>query len=46
MLKAIVVDTPLINKQDITFYEKSGFVKVLGLSEEFCKTWTRMSKPV
>ena len=44
--KAIVVDTPLINKQAITFYEKSGFVKVLGLSEEFYKTWTRMSKPV
>jgi hypothetical protein len=46
MLKAIVGDTPLINKQDITFYEKIGFVKVLGLSEEFYKTWTRMSKPV
>ena len=45
-LKAIVVDTPLINKEAITFYEKSGFVKVLGLSEEFYKTWTRMSKPV
>ena len=45
-LKDIVVDTPLINKQAITFYEKSGFVKVLGLSEEFHKTWTRMSKPV
>ena len=45
-LKAIVVDTPLINKQAIKFYEKSGFVKVLGLSEEFYKTWTRMSKPV
>ena len=45
-LKAFVVDTPLINKQAITFYEKSGFVKVLGLSEEFHKTWTRMSKPV
>jgi ribosomal protein S18 acetylase RimI-like enzyme len=28
-LKAIVVDTPLINKQAITFYEQSGFVKVL-----------------
>ena len=45
-LKAIVVDTPLINKPAIKFYEKSGFVKVLGLSEEFYKTWTRMSKPV
>jgi ribosomal protein S18 acetylase RimI-like enzyme len=45
-LKAIVVDTPLINKQAITFYEQSGFVKVLGLSEEFYKTWTRMSKLV
>ena len=45
-LKAIVVDTPLINKEAITFYEKSGFVKVLGLSEEFYKTRTRMSKPV
>ena len=45
-LKSIVVDTPLINKQAITFYRKSGFVKVLGLSEEFYKTWTRMSKPV
>ena len=45
-LKAIVVDTPLINKPAIKFYEQSGFVKVLGLSEEFYKTWTRMSKPV
>ncbi len=45
-LKAIVVDTPLINKQAIAYYEKSGFAKVLGLSEEFYKTWTRMSKPV
>lgn len=45
-LKAIVVDTPLINKQAIEFYEKSGFVKVLGLSEEFHKIWTRMLKPV
>ena len=45
-LKAIVVDTPLINKQASEFYEKSGFVKVLGLSEEFHRTWTRMSKPV
>ena len=45
-LKAIVVDTPLINKPAIKFYEKSGFVKVLGLSEEFYKRWTRMSKPV
>ncbi|MCW6168969.1 MAG: GNAT family N-acetyltransferase [Thermoplasmatales archaeon] len=45
-LKDIVVDTPLINKPTIKFYEKSGFVKVLGLSEEFYKTWTRMSKPV
>ena len=45
-LKAIVVDTPLINKPAIKFYEKSGFIKVLGLSEEFYKTWTRMSKPV
>ena len=44
-LKAIVVDTPLINKQAIAFYEKSGFVKVLGLPAEFNKTWTRMSKP-
>ena len=44
-LKAIVVDTPLINIQAIKFYEKSGFVKVLGLSEEFYKTWTRMSQP-
>ncbi len=45
-LKAIVVDTPLINKQAIAYYEKSGFAKVLGLSEEFNKAWTRMSKPV
>jgi ribosomal protein S18 acetylase RimI-like enzyme len=45
-LKAIVVDTPLINKQAIEFYKKSGFVKVLGLSEEFHRTWTRMSKSV
>ena len=45
-LKAFVVDTPLINKHAITFYEKSGFVKVLGLSEEFHKTWTRMLKPI
>ena len=45
-LKAIVVDTPLSNKQAIAFYEKSGFVKVFGLPEEFYKTWTRMSKPV
>lgn len=45
-LKAIVVDTPLINKPAIKFYEKSGFIKVLGLSEEFYKAWTRMSKPV
>ena len=45
-LKAIVVDTLLIDKQAIKFYEKSGFVKVFGLSEEFYKTWTRMSKPV
>ena len=45
-LKAIVVDTPLINKQAIAFYGKSGFVKVLGLSEEFYKTWIRMSKTV
>ena len=44
-LKALVIDTPLINKQAITFYEKSRFVKVPGLSEEFYKTWTRMSKP-
>ncbi len=45
-LKAIVVDTPLINKQAIAFYEKSGFAKVLGLPEEFYEKWTRMSKPV
>ena len=45
-LKAIVVDTPLINKQAIAFYEKRGFVKVLGLSEEFYRTWIRMSKTV
>ena len=45
-LKAIVVDTPLINKPAIKFYEKSGFEKVLGLSEEFYKRWIRMSKPV
>jgi ribosomal protein S18 acetylase RimI-like enzyme len=45
-LKDIVVDTPLINKQAIAFYQKMGFVKVLGLSEEFNKTWNRMSKPV
>ena len=45
-LKAIVVDTPLINKKAIAFYEKSGFVKVLGLSREFNKTWIRMSKNV
>lgn len=45
-LKAIVVDTPLINKQAIAFYEKRGFVKVLGLPEEFYKTWERMSKSV
>ena len=45
-LKAIVVDTPLINKKAIAFYEKSGFVKVLELSEEFNKTWIRMSKTV
>ena len=45
-LKAVVVDTPRINKQAIAFYEKSGFVKVLGLPEEFYKTWARMSKPV
>ena len=45
-LKGIVVDMPLINIQAIKFYEKSVFVKALGLSEEFYKTWTRMSKPV
>ncbi len=45
-LKAIVIDTPLINKQAIAFYQKMGFVKVLGLSEEFNKTWARMSKPI
>ena len=45
-LKTIVVDTPLVNKQAIVFYEKSGFVKVPGLSEEFYKTWIRMSKTV
>ena len=45
-LKAIVVDTPLINKRAIAFYEKNGFVKVLELPEEFHKTWVRMSKPV
>lgn len=43
-LKAIVVDTPLINKQAIAFYEHRGFVKASGLSEEFSKNWTRMSK--
>ncbi len=43
---AIVLGTPLINKQAIAFYEKSGFLKVLGLPGEFYKTWTRMSKPV
>jgi len=41
-----VADTPLINKQAIAFYQKMGFVKVLGLSGEFNKTWNRMSKPV
>lgn len=45
-LKSIVVDTPLINQQAIAFYEHSGFVKVNGLSEEFSKNWTRMSKLV
>jgi ribosomal protein S18 acetylase RimI-like enzyme len=44
-LKAIVADTPLINKQAIAFYQKMGFVKALGLSGEFSKTWNRMSKP-
>ena len=30
--RVIFVDTPLINNQAIEYYEKSGFVKVLGLS--------------
>ena len=34
-LKSIMLDTPMINKQTITFYKKSGFVNVLGLPVEF-----------
>ena len=45
-LKAIVTDTLKINDKAITFYEHSGFSKVLGMSEEFSKNWVRMSKEV
>ena len=45
-VKSIVVDTPLVNKQAIAFYEKSGFLMNFGLPTEFSRTWIRMRKPV
>ena len=45
-VKSIVVDTPLVNKQAIAFYEKSGFLMNFGLPNEFSRTWIRMRKPV
>ena len=45
-LGAVVVDTPLINKQAIVFYERNGFVTVGSKSREFSKNWIRMSRPV
>ena len=45
-VKSIVVDTPLVNKQAIAFYEKSGFLMNFGLPTEFSRTWNRMRKPV
>ena len=42
--KAMVVDTPAINKDAIAFYKNLGFKGVQGLPEEFTNSWARMSK--
>ena len=45
-LEAVVVDTPLINKQAIVFYERNGFAPVEDMPKEFSKNWIRMSRLV
>lgn len=43
-LKAIIVDTPLINEQAVRFYERNGFIKLSGKPGEFSENWIRLSK--
>ena len=44
-LGAVVVDTPLINKQAIVFYERNGFAPVEDMPKEFSKYYTFCPSP-
>ncbi len=43
-VKAIIVDTPLINEQAVIFYERIGFVRLTGITREFSENWIRLAK--